>query len=332
MLFLKRFSMPLINSPVKTISTIDICHCKDLASVEKSRTSRWVDWKFLDILEDLKFVPGGRITSMGTGLKEQPTSIVSSADSAVKTKIAWKASWMNCVAKLWFWSQKVAMVSALMWWDLVVPRRRKVVEFSWCGWNYRNVGHAKFCHHGGKWFKKTENKGKKKSVKRLLRWWQCPSTIQTLWNSSSAKQTSGRLTKFNMSVLVSDEFMTAVEKNLPWNLEFPDYENAKEEYKNSGTVIFLLGKEKIFGEDLSTFWKNANELWDLIMKSTYNHNEPGILFHWYNQQTEQFVLHRTYQYDKPLRWQVLPVGGHVCLDPSTTQFVDTQNNTWDYKS
>ena len=49
----------------------------------------------------------------------------------------------------------------------------------------------------------------------------------------TAKQTPGRLTKFNMSVLVSDEFMKAVKEGKPWKLEFPDHEKAKEEYKKA---------------------------------------------------------------------------------------------------
>ena len=40
----------------------------------------------------------------------------------------------------------------------------------------------------------------------------------------TAKQTPGRLTKFNMSVLITDEFMNAFKNNQPWDLEFQDYD------------------------------------------------------------------------------------------------------------
>jgi ribonucleoside-diphosphate reductase alpha chain len=40
----------------------------------------------------------------------------------------------------------------------------------------------------------------------------------------TAKQTPGRLTKFNMSVLITDEFMDAVKKHKKWDLIFPDYD------------------------------------------------------------------------------------------------------------
>jgi len=66
-----------------------------------------------------------------------------------------------------------------------------------------------------------------------------------------AKQSSGKLTKFNMSVLVDDEFMEAIEYDKFYNLRF----NGK---------IYKVVK--------------ARELYDLIMESTYNKAEPGILF------------------------------------------------------
>lgn len=66
-----------------------------------------------------------------------------------------------------------------------------------------------------------------------------------------AKQESGRLTKFNMSVLIHDDFMEAVEKDDFYDLTF------------EGKVYKRV---------------KAKELYDLIMLSTYNRNEPGVLF------------------------------------------------------
>lgn len=66
-----------------------------------------------------------------------------------------------------------------------------------------------------------------------------------------AKQTQGRLTKFNISVLIDDRFMEAVEKDEMYDLHF------------NGTTYKRV---------------KAAELYELIMQSTYNRNEPGILF------------------------------------------------------
>jgi len=66
-----------------------------------------------------------------------------------------------------------------------------------------------------------------------------------------AKQESGKLTKFNMSVAVTDDFMEAVAKNGMWDLVW------------EGKVVKRV---------------KAKKLYNLIMKSTYNRAEPGIIF------------------------------------------------------
>lgn len=67
----------------------------------------------------------------------------------------------------------------------------------------------------------------------------------------AAKQDAKRLRMFNLSVLVSDDFMTAVKAGAPWDLRF------------GGTVYRTLP---------------ARELWDRIMRSTYDYAEPGVIF------------------------------------------------------
>src|SRR5215469_17116863 len=66
-----------------------------------------------------------------------------------------------------------------------------------------------------------------------------------------AKSEPGRLRMFNLSVLVTDAFMKAVEENASWQLTF------------NGTVWKVLP---------------ARELWDKIMRATYAYAEPGVIF------------------------------------------------------
>ncbi len=66
-----------------------------------------------------------------------------------------------------------------------------------------------------------------------------------------AKQTAGRLRMFNLSVLVSDAFMTAVREDASWELSF------------GGTTYRVV---------------SARELWDKIMRATYAAAEPGVIF------------------------------------------------------
>src|SRR5215469_40310 len=70
-----------------------------------------------------------------------------------------------------------------------------------------------------------------------------------------AKREPGRLRMFNLSVLVTDAVMKAVEDGAPWELFSGGLEGAK------------------------TTWKvlPARELWDKIMRATYAYAEPGVI-------------------------------------------------------
>jgi ribonucleotide reductase alpha subunit len=94
----------------------------------------------------------------------------------------------------------------------------------------------------------------------------------------TAKQTPGRLTKFNMSVSVSNAFMdkiTGKDTDDNWDLWFPD--TTFEKYKEEWDGDFNKWKNKNYPikvyRTISAKW-----LWDLIMQSTYSRAEPGILF------------------------------------------------------
>jgi len=67
-----------------------------------------------------------------------------------------------------------------------------------------------------------------------------------------AKRRAGRLTHFNLSVLVSDAFMRAVEVDADWTLVFP-----------------RAGVERRV---------SARSLWEAIVDSAYESAEPGVLF------------------------------------------------------
>jgi len=66
-----------------------------------------------------------------------------------------------------------------------------------------------------------------------------------------AKQDAARLRMFNLSVLVTDAFMEAVKADGPWDLEF------------DGKVYHTLP---------------ARDLWNRIMRATYDYAEPGVIF------------------------------------------------------
>jgi len=143
-----------------------------------------------------------------------------------------------------------------------------------------------------------------------------------------AKQTQGRLTKFNISVGVTDAFMTAVENDADWELIFPDVQFGKYDTEWDGDIRAWIRK----GYPVKVYEKRrAREIWDMIMKATYNRNEPGIFFidsanHFNNlAYCEKLVA------TNPCGEQPLPDGG-ICLLGSINlvHFINDQRTGWDY--
>lgn len=80
---------------------------------------------------------------------------------------------------------------------------------------------------------------------------------------------------FNLSVYISDEFMTAVKDDGLWDLVFPD--TSHEAYNDEWDGNIKSWKEKGYPVEVINTVK-ARELWEKIMKSNYEFAEPGILF------------------------------------------------------
>lgn len=95
----------------------------------------------------------------------------------------------------------------------------------------------------------------------------------------TAKQEPGTLTNFNLSVLVSDEFMEAVNKDEEWHLVFPILDLKGKKDINDGSLInrrWNHTTEPVACRIFKTV--RAHHLWEAIMKSNYEHAEPGVLF------------------------------------------------------
>ncbi|MEO8345749.1 MAG: adenosylcobalamin-dependent ribonucleoside-diphosphate reductase [Betaproteobacteria bacterium] len=79
----------------------------------------------------------------------------------------------------------------------------------------------------------------------------------------------GDLTNFNISVAVTDAFVAAVRDDQPWDLV----------HKASPSPDVLAAGGHQREDDLWVYRTvRARSLWDQIMRSTYNHAEPGVVF------------------------------------------------------
>jgi ribonucleoside-diphosphate reductase alpha chain len=90
----------------------------------------------------------------------------------------------------------------------------------------------------------------------------------------TAKHRAGYLRRFNLSVQVTDAFMTAVRGDADWPLVFPaaafggEGETVGREWPGSGGPVPCRVARRV----------RARQLWDLILRSTYDYAEPGVLF------------------------------------------------------
>jgi ribonucleoside-diphosphate reductase alpha chain len=104
-----------------------------------------------------------------------------------------------------------------------------------------------------------------------------------------AKRENGRLRQFNLSLLVTDEFMTAVKNDGEWTLAFPlglqEFEAERPDLSDATKFVwrewpytqgYVANEEGLVA---CKIYKTlpARRVWDVIMTSTYDFAEPGFI-------------------------------------------------------
>jgi ribonucleoside-diphosphate reductase alpha chain len=104
-----------------------------------------------------------------------------------------------------------------------------------------------------------------------------------------AKRENGRLRQFNLSLLVTDEFMKAVKRDGDWTLAFPigrqEFETERPDLSDSTKFVwrewpytegYVANEEGLVA---CKIYKTlpARRVWDVIMTSTYDFAEPGFI-------------------------------------------------------
>jgi len=102
-----------------------------------------------------------------------------------------------------------------------------------------------------------------------------------------AKREDGRLRQFNLSLLITREFIEAVKQDTDWQLSFPVTEKEAEgmDLNDAEQVVwrpFPVTEGYVTNEEGLTACKiyktiPAQRLWDSIMSSTYDFAEPGFI-------------------------------------------------------
>ena len=109
------------------------------------------------------------------------------------------------------------------------------------------------------------------------------------WTSFAPSARTARLRQFNLSLLITDEFMRAVKEDQPWQLAFPV---TRREVEEDGLDLEdpeqTVWREWPIDADYVTDRRGlvaakvyrtlpARRMWDVIMSSTYDFAEPGFV-------------------------------------------------------
>lgn len=162
-----------------------------------------------------------------------------------------------------------------------------------------------------------------------------------------AKREDGRLRQFNLSLLITEEFMQAVKADGQWKLAFPlDAKEVEQENLDLADESKVIWREwpttagyitDAGGRVACKVYKTlpARRLWDSIMSSTYDYAEPGfILIDKYNEMNNNWYCENI-RATNPCGEQGLPPYG-ACLLGSvnltcfvSNPFSDNAEFDWD---
>ncbi|OGG03922.1 ribonucleoside-diphosphate reductase [Candidatus Gottesmanbacteria bacterium RBG_16_37_8] len=261
--FLDRYSLkndkgqPVESTPDKMWVRV----AKGIASVEKKESKNFWEKKFYQVMEDFKFVPGGRILSgAGSGYKVTfyncfvIPSPKDSRDGILET--------LKQMVEIMARGGGVGInLSSLR------PRGarvKKVNGFSSgpCNWaELFSVATKDIIQQGGT----------RRGALMLMLWDWHPDIEEFI----TVKRDLTRINGANLSVCVSDKFMEAVKKDDDWQLVFPDISDREYDGKWDGYLDDWVKS----GKKVKVYKTvKARKIWDLISQAAWASAEPGVVF------------------------------------------------------
>jgi len=215
-----------------------------LASAEKSDSAAW-EKIFLEALEDFRFLPGGRILA-GAGTDKEVTLYNCFVMGRVDDSL-------NGIFEALKEGALTMQYGGGVGYDFSTLRPHGVAAT-----RSGNIasGPVSFMHMWDSMCATMTSAGNRRGAMMACLRCDHPDIEAFI----DAKRTPGALEHFNLSVLVTDEFMRAVQQNLDWNLVFPCVDEKP-------------GETPVVHRQLP-----ARNLWDRIMSAAYDTAEPGVLF------------------------------------------------------
>src|SRR3989344_5094136 len=232
-----------------------------VANVETGRNKKKWEGEFYRIMEDFKYVPGGRILA-GAGTGYSVTYYNCFVIPSPKDSRGGIIDTLKQMVEIMAHGGGVGInLSSLR------PRGarvRKVNGFSSgvCNWSELFSLATKDIIQQG---------GSRRGALMLMLWDWHPDLEEFI----TVKQDLTRINGANLSLCVSDTFMDAVKANADWPLVFPDTSDAEYDEKWNGDleVWKSLGKKVIVHRVVK-----ARKIWDLIAQAAWKSAEPGVVF------------------------------------------------------
>ncbi len=280
---------PLEIEPAQMLARV----AKGIASIEKQEVRTKWEAEFNWLLEDWKFVPGGRILT-GAGTDQNLTYFNCYVIPSPKDSRGGIIASLGQMTEIMSRGGGVGMnISSLR------PRHSYVK-----GVNGRSSGSVSW---GGLFSFVTgliEQGGSRRGALMLiLNVWH-PDIIDFI----NSKREMGKITNANISVGITDDFMEAVRKDADWETCFPDTSDPAYNAEWDGDIA----KWKANGHKVVVYQtQKAKKIWDAIVESAWASAEPGVFFiDRYNKMSNSWY-YSTIQSTNPCGEQGLPPWG-VC--------------------
>ena len=234
---------------------------RGIAKNEKPNARKHWQKKFYDVMEDFKFVPGGRILS-GAGTNYQVTYFNCFVIPSPKDSREGILDSLKQLVEIQSRSGGVGLnLSSLR------PRGARVKKVN--GTSSGPVtwaGLFSYATHDV-----VQQGGTRRGATMLMLWDWHPDIEEFI----TVKQDLSKINGANLSVCISDSFMDAVKKNGDWNLIYPDLDDPKYDAKWNGEIAEW---KKMGGKIKVHKTIKARYLWNLICEAAWRSAEPGLHF------------------------------------------------------